>query len=170
MTWTWIVDEGVVPAPGALEELQTARMRMPDAVLLASRIVLSDESLDPGSEPMARILDKSEMIHAARVGLLAVRAVRPGSFLVRTDIDEGRALAQARDPSSTLAASAALLADRRGAVAPMSVATRSRPRPRESALASLALLREPSWTRDERLMHLFSLAGGGRRRGARAAR
>ena len=154
MSWSFVVAPGVSPAPDALAALQEARALVPDAVVIGARVVLPDGSLDPGSEPVPRILDKGEAIEAARLGLLAVRAVRPGAMLVRTDTPAGAAFAAA--PS--LWASVALLAAGRGVLAPLAVAVRPSPAPRESLRASLRLLRSPAWTREERLMQLFALA------------
>jgi predicted component of type VI protein secretion system len=144
MTWRFVVDEGVEPAPDCLERLQAARARVPDAVLVAARVVLPDGSLDPASEPMPRILDKQEAVDAARERLLAIRAARPGAMLVRGDGE------------ADLAGTAALLAGARGVLAPEAVAVRTAPKAREPLRARLRLLREPHWTREERLLGLFA--------------
>jgi len=168
MGWSLVVDAGVEPAPDALEQLQRARVTVPEAVVLAAKVVLPDGSLDPGSEPLPRILDKEAAIASARLGLLAVRAVRPGTLLVR---DDARALLAARGPAAVLAASAAALADGGGHLVPAAVAVRTLPAPVEPLRARLALLRAPHWTREERLLQLFTLAqGAAGRRAGRAAR
>ena len=145
MAWRFVLDEGVSPAPDCLEKLQAARALVPDAVLLAAKVVLPDGSLDPGSEPMPRILDKQEAVEAARLRLLALRAARPGAMLVRDGADGG------------LFATAALLAEGRGYLAPGAVAVRAAPRPREPLRERVRLLRQPHWTREERLLQLFGL-------------
>jgi hypothetical protein len=170
VSWRWVVDEGVAPAADALERLHEARALMPGVVLVASRVVLPDGSLDPASAPLPRILDKADAIEAARVGLLAVRAVRPGSMLVDVGRPAGRALAEAHGPAAILAASAALLAGDRGVLAPLSVAERRAPAQPESVADRLRLLRAAHWTREERLMQLFALAGGAPHRANRAGR
>lgn len=147
-SWRFVVADGVEPAPDCLERLQAARVLVPDAVLVAARVVLPDGSLDPGSEPMPRILDKEEAIEAARLRLLAIRAARPGAMLVRGDVQPG------------LFTTAALLAGARGVLAPDAVATRAVPRPREGIRERLRLLRAPHWTREERLMQVFALVNG----------
>lgn len=167
MSWRWVVEPGVEAAPDALEELHRARAMRPDATLLASRVVLPDGGLDPASEPMPRILDKAETIEAARDGLLAVRAVRPGSLLVREDL---AARLERSSRGQVLAQTAAALTAGRGYLAPRSVAVRREPVPAESRRARLRLVTAPFWTREERLLQLFALAGGGRRRAVRAGR
>lgn len=82
---------------------------------------------------MPRILDKEQAIASARLGLLAVRAVRPGALLVRAD---AHARLAARGP----------VAVRRAAARP------------EPLRARLVLLGAVHWTREERLMQLFTLA------------
>ena len=148
--WRFVVADGVEPEPGCLEALQAARARVPDAVLVAARVVLPDGTLDPASEPMPRILDKEEAIAAARHRLLAIRAARPGALLVRGDA------------GADLASTAALLAAGRGYLAPEAVAVRRRPAPRERLADRLRLLRAAHWSREERLMQLFTLVAGRR--------
>ena len=145
MSWRFVVADGVEPAPDCLEELQAARARVPDAVLIAAKVVLPDGSLDPASEPMPRILDKQEAVDAAALRLLAIRAARPGALLVRDGAEPD------------LFTTAALLRNGRGYLAPEAVATRSTPRPIEPLRERLRLLRAPHWTREERLMQLFGL-------------
>lgn len=146
--WRFVVDEGVEPAPDCLEQLQAARVLVPGAVLLCARVVLPDGSLDPGSEPMPRILDKQEAVDAAALRLLAIRAARPGALLVRGPIEPD------------LRSTAALLAGGRGYLAPLATAVRSSPRPPESLRGRVGLLRAPHWTREERLMQIFWLLRG----------
>lgn len=148
-TWRFVVDEGVEPAPDCLERLQAARALAPDAVLVAARVVLPDGSLDPASEPMPRILDKQEAVDAAALRLLAVRATRPGAVLVRGGT------------RADLSATSALLAGGRGYLAPEAVAVRCSPKAREPLRDRLRLLRQPHWSREERLLQLFALLRGG---------
>ena len=143
--WRFVVDEGVEPAPDCLERLQAARALVPDAVLIAAKVVLPDGSLDPGSEPVPRILDKEEAVEAARLRLLALRAARPGAMLLRDGAKPG------------LASTAALLAGGRGYLAPEAVAVRRSPKAREPLRERVALLRAAHWTREERLLQLFAL-------------
>lgn len=155
MSWRLVVADGVVPDPGALEALHAARARVPDAVVLAAKVVLPDGSLDPGSEPWPRILDKDAAIDAAREGLVAVRAAPPGALLVRDAI------------APTLASTAAALAGRgRGYLVPAAVARRQTPSPAVSRRERLRLLRAPHWSREERLWQLFMLARAQPRRSA----
>jgi hypothetical protein len=161
VSWRLVVAPGVAPEADALARLQAARALVPDAVLVCGRVVLPDGSLDPAAEPVPRILDKAEAIESARLGLLAVRAVRPGLLLVRTDLPAGAALAGAGSPAAALAASAALLRDDRGVLAPLAVGQRAAPGPVESTREHLRILRSPAWTREERLLQLFALTRRG---------
>lgn len=148
--WRFVVGEGVEPAPDCLERLQAARALVPGAVLVAAKVVLPDGTLDPASEPMPRILDKDEAIEAARLRLLAIRAARPGALLVRGEVEPD------------LFTTAALLAgEARGYLAPEAVAVRTTPKPREPLRDRLRLLRQPHWTREERLLQLFALLNAG---------
>jgi len=151
-SWRFVVAEDVEPAPDCLDALQAARALVPEAVLIAAKVVLPDGSLDPASEPIPRILDKEEAIAAARHRLLAIRAARPGAMLVRGEVEE-----------PDLGSTAAMLADGRGYLAPLAVATRRAPAPRERLADRIRLLRAPHWSREERLMQLFTLVAGGRR-------
>jgi hypothetical protein len=131
--WTYVVAEGVQPAPSALAALEAAREAMPSAALLAARV--------PGDPVWPRILDKEDAIEGARRGLVALRAVQPGVLLVRGDtvpasfLDVARALTSAR-----------------GYLVPGAEAARTGPPP---ALPRARVLAAPFWTREERLWQLF---------------
>ncbi|HEX2084879.1 MAG TPA: hypothetical protein VHF89_04285 [Solirubrobacteraceae bacterium] len=133
----FVVAPGVEPEPGCREALEAARSAMPDAALLAAVV--------PGDEAWPRILDKEEAIDACRHGLVALRAVQPGAMLVRGA------------PPRSLAETAALLAQGRGALVPGARAVRRAGAPRPGSLARLRLLAAPHFTRDERLWQLFRL-------------
>lgn len=158
MSWRLVVDPGVEPAGDVRERLEEARSAAPGAVVLAAKVLLPGGELDLASAPMPRILDKEAAIAAARLGLLAVRAVRPGALLV----PPGSPLAGA-PPRAVLAVSAALLATGEGHLVPQAVATRVAGGAPEPLRARVSLLRAAHWTREERLLQLFALAGGGRR-------
>lgn len=138
--WTWIVARGVRPAPDALEELLAARDVLAGGVLYASAVA--------GDEPWPRILDKAAAIEAAAHGLVALRAVVPGSLLVRSALvpASGRV---------TFTWTARVLAERPGYLAPRSRADRTGPAPRVGLRPVLGR----GWSRDERLWQLMRAAG-----------
>lgn len=137
--WTWLVADGVDPAPDALAELVAAAQRHPGGVLYASAVT--------GEEPWPRILDKADAIGAAADALVALRATIPASLLVRSDLVPAGPL--------TFAWTARLLRDRPGYLAPRSRATRS-DAPRRTGLRPLVLR---GWRREERLWLLMRAVG-----------
>lgn len=148
MSWRLVVADGVELEPGALEALQAARAAMPDAAVISARVLTGAGTDDPASAPLPRILDKPAMVAAARHGLLAIRAARPGALLLRDGV------------APTLRGTAEALTGAGGYLAPGAVArssARAAPRRLRTAAELLALVRAPFWTRDERLWLLFAL-------------
>lgn len=83
--WLWLLDGSVVPEPRALESLLEAVGRvdlLPAPLLLASKVVLADGSLDPYSLPVPHIAQPDLDFCAFDRRLVAVRVVRRGSVLV----------------------------------------------------------------------------------------
>jgi hypothetical protein len=122
---------------GSAEPLWTAASLVPDAAVIAAVV--------PGDEAWARTIDKEEAIRAAELGLVALRAVQPGLFLLRDGLE----------PPRSFRAMASLLTSECGYLVPGAVASRSGPAPR---VPRVRLLFEPFWTREERLWQLFRLA------------
>ncbi len=128
--WLWLLDAGVVPDPRALEHLLAATAAadgLPAPVLVTSRVLTPDGSLDPSSQPVAEV-GRSDLVVAA-VGrhLLAVRVARRGSLLVhRRAFQQGPATAGHSRLEDDLAWTAGLLRDELGLMAPASVAVRAR--------------------------------------------
>lgn len=123
---------GVSGSAGALYE--AARL-VPDAAVVAAVV--------PGDLAWPRTIDKEEAIRAAELGLVALRAVVPGLFLLRDDLEPPRSFREM----------AALLTTERGYLVPGATATRSNP----VRISRVRLLFEPFWTREERLWQLFQL-------------
>ena len=137
--WSWLVARGVEPAPDALEELLAGRDALAGGALYASAV--------DGDEAWPRILDKAAAIDAAGHGLVALRAVVPGSVLVRSDLVPAGPL--------TFAWTAHVLAGRPGYLVPRSRARRTGAPPRVGLRPLLA----GGWSRDERLWLLMRAAG-----------
>jgi hypothetical protein len=167
MSWRFLVDHGV--EPGARCARQLERARTPCRTRSCSR---RRSSCRTARSTLARSRCRGSSTRSRPSprhgsGCSPVRAVRPGAILVRGD---AHAVLAARGPAAVLAATSALLAGGRGHLVPAAVAVRTAPAPQEPLFARLALLRASHWTREERLMQLFTLAGGARRRAARAPR
>jgi hypothetical protein len=129
----------LVRAPGvsgSADALYEAASLVPDAAVVAAIV--------PGDLAWPRTIDKEEAIHAAELGLVALRAVVPGLFLLREGLEPPRSFSEM----------AALLTSERGYLVPEAVATRSGPAPR---VPRARLLFAPFWTREERLWQLFRL-------------
>ena len=137
--WSWLVAEGVQPAPDALDELLAARDVLAGGALYASAV--------EGDEAWPRILDKPAAIDAAGHGLVALRAIVPGSLLVRSALVPAGPL--------TFAWSAEVLARRAGYLVPRSTARRTGSAPRIGLRPLLAR----GWSREERLWLLMRAAG-----------
>jgi hypothetical protein len=83
--WLWLLDDSVSPQPRALESLLDALQRvdrLPAPVLLASKVVTPDGSLDPASLPIPQVLDSDLAVTAFELRLLSLRVARRGSLLV----------------------------------------------------------------------------------------
>ena len=130
-TWTWLVDGDVEPEPTALDELLEAAGRtreIPQPVLLASRLVRPDGTLDPSSLPVVDSRDLDFAVAAFERRLLALRVARRGSLLVRLRGAESRLPGAGR--GSDLVWTAGLLRREPGLLAPASVAVRRAARER----------------------------------------
>jgi hypothetical protein len=127
--WLWLLDGGVIPEPAALERLfeALARLDTPSPpVLLASKVVRPDGSLDPGSLPVPPVRELDFAVAACEQHLVAVRIARRGSLLVHK---RGLEAAAPPRPGSLLRGgdlewTARLLKHERGVLVPGSVAVR----------------------------------------------
>jgi hypothetical protein len=138
--WLWLVEGDVVPEPEALEALLDALERMrslPAPVLLASKVLASDGTQDPASQPIVYTLDLDLAVAACERRLLLVRIVPHGSVLVHRRGFEGGGPSAGGDGSEW---SARLLKREPGLLVPQSVATRRRAREPRPSLATLARL------------------------------
>jgi hypothetical protein len=153
-SWLWLLDEGVFPEPDALDRLlEVAGALDPTPVLLASRVLAPDGTLDWASSPVPDVHRSDRVLAALEHRCVALRAARRGALLVRADALEPlgirpfTALSE-RDVEWT----AKLLSGDTGVLVPASVAIRAvplrppRPRPR-NWLRLLATLesRERLW-------------------------
>ncbi|HEX8104364.1 MAG TPA: hypothetical protein VF533_17240 [Solirubrobacteraceae bacterium] len=151
--WLWLLEDDAVPAPDALAELLAAAERLgddPAPVLLTGLVT--------GSEPWPRWGDKAVEVRAAERGLVAVRAARAGSLLLRRDAlaRQGLLGARLRAAGDDLALTGRLLAREAGYLVPRSTARRTAPAAAPSELgARLKMLAAPSWTPPERLWIAF---------------
>lgn len=83
--WIWLLDGSVAPAPEALERLLDAPGAvdaLPAPVLLASKVLSPDGSLDPGSVPVPYVSDPDLVVAVFDRRLLPIRLARRGSLLV----------------------------------------------------------------------------------------
>jgi len=169
-TWYWLLDDGVVPEPAALERLLAALDAigdLPAPGLLASKVVGPDGGLDPHSVPWPPLLDREVTIGAAQRHLVTLRLVRWGSFMVHRDVLErhGPPRADFAGGADDLEWTARVLREGGGYLVPTSVATR-RTAPRRSRTDGYAELRdrvrmvggEDRWTAQEPVWWAF-LAG-----------
>ena len=128
-TWIWLLDGSAVPEPAALETLLSVpecNGDLPFPALLASKVVLSDGSLDKASLPVAQIRDPDFAISSFERRVLSIRVARRGSVLVHRS---GLEAIHSKWPSLTpfaddLEWSARLLKHRPGLLVPASVAVR----------------------------------------------
>ncbi len=83
--WLWLLDGSVVPEPEALEHLigaVGALDALPAPVLLASKVLTPDGSLDPRSLPVPQVFDPDLVVAVFDRRLVPVRLARRGSLLV----------------------------------------------------------------------------------------
>jgi hypothetical protein len=123
--WAWLVDDSVVPEPAALERLTEALGRLgslPLPVLLTSRVVRNDGSLDPRSLPVTENRDVAFAVAAYERRMVALRLARSGSLLVHR-----RGLESFPSPrGSDMEWTARLLKREPGMLVPQSVVVRLR--------------------------------------------
>ena len=166
--WLWLVAGDVAPAPDALErllEIADTDGALPAApVLLSSRILRPDGTLDPACAPWVPFLDRTVAMAAADRGLASVRMARWGSLLVRTEAI--RRIAAPRPGYSAagdLEWTLRLLAERSGFVVPGSVAIRQAG-PRHGRRAELRdrarMLAAGGWGPNERAWFAYMTAVG----------
>lgn len=121
--WIWLLDEGVLPHPGALEAFLEALERshgLAAPALLAGQVVAPDGSLHAGSQPYPMVRDPDLVAEAFERRMAPVRLAPGGSLLV-----DARAFgAVAGSGGDPLLWSARLLVDRLGLLVPASVAVR----------------------------------------------
>jgi GT2 family glycosyltransferase len=129
--WIWLLDGLAVPGSGALAALLegAARKSGPRAcVLAAGRIVTGDGRIHPSALPWPVLLDKEAALGAAAHRLVAVRAARHGSLLVRRCAIEAEGLPRSsyRARGDDLEWTSRLLRAGAGLLVPGSVAVRRR--------------------------------------------
>ena len=94
-TWLWLLDGTAAPRPDALERLlEWARAGgpLPLPVLLASRVTLSDGTLDAAAAPWPSVTDVELAIDAYAHGCVLIRTARHGSLLVAREAIERHGL------------------------------------------------------------------------------
>jgi GT2 family glycosyltransferase len=127
--WIWLLDGLAVPGPDALEALLEGAA-LPSGrracVLAAGRIVTADGSTHPGALPWPVLLDKEAALGAAAHRLVAVRAARHGSLLVRRSAIEAEGLPRSsyRARGDDLEWTSRLLRAGPGFLVPLSTAVR----------------------------------------------
>lgn len=140
--WLWLVEGAVVPEPDALEHLlQAARALEPlgPPALLAGKVVVPGGSPDRLALPIPAVSDPELTLGAFERGVLALRAARRGSLLVRGE-SFARAGLRTTDRDDMLW-TARLLRGEPGYLVPASVAVRAPGSPRgerKRARAALA--------------------------------
>jgi hypothetical protein len=127
-TWFWLLDGSVAPEPSALERLLEVLQHpdsMPAPVLLASKVLAPDGSLDRGSLPVPEVHRRDLVVAAVERRLVALRVARRGSLLVHRRGFETWGLPRARSPGyDDLAWTARLLRHEPGLLVPASVVVR----------------------------------------------
>ena len=154
--WVWLVEEGVVPHPDALERLAgtlDALGDLPSPALLAGRVVTADGALHASSAPWMPLLDRRVVIDAAQRRLVSLRVARWGSLLVHRSALEAHGPPRADlRAAADIEWTARILRAAPGYLVPSSVATRAA----EGAAVTVAelperarLLRSAAWVRPE---------------------
>jgi GT2 family glycosyltransferase len=84
--WYWLMDDDTFPEPDCLSTLLKAAGRAPRTPsLLTSAVRWKDGSLHPMNRPWPRTNQRSEFVHAARVGLVPVRNASFVSTMIHRD-------------------------------------------------------------------------------------
>lgn len=167
--WLWVLDGSAVPCPDALERFVAvlAEWTGPPPILLASKVVLADGTLDRASAPWPRLTDKAVAIEACEHRLVSIRAARHGSLLVRAGRWEAGADADADD----LAWTGGILRRATGLLVPGSVAVRDAPASSAPLFGQAQMLRGDALDLEEKLWFGYALGHDVlRRRDARLAR
>lgn len=162
--WLWLLDDGVVPEPSALEELLAPLAEpadLPAPVLLSSKVVTPAGELDAERAPWIPLLDRDSVIVAATHRLAALRLARWGSLLVRRDaLAEHLPYADYAGGADDLEWTGRLLRDAPGYLVPRSVAVR-RERgddPLRQLHDRARMVRGAGWVAHEPLWFAFILA------------
>lgn len=171
--WIWLLDGLAVPASDALVALLAGAARGHGSracVLAAGRIVTSEGEAHPGALPWPVLLDKQVALDAAVERLVAVRAARHGSLLVRRSAVEAQGLPRPayRASGDDLEWTSRLLREGPGFLVPESVAARRRDeadrpgadaaRPWRGRLNALDLIARGPFSLQERLWFGYGLA------------
>ena len=128
----WLLDEGVVPEPGALAALLEAGRRIGAPAVVAGVVSGPAGGLDHASEPIAETRRLGRVMACAERGDLALCGARGGSLLVSREV---LALAPLPDPGGELAWTAAVARQAQVVLATGSRATRHGRPARRGALA-----------------------------------
>lgn len=84
--WQPLLADGVRAPQSALDALDEAVARLPDARLLAVRVLTADGPSTRYGEGWPELFDKARVVRATADRVVAVRAVRAGCLLVRDDV------------------------------------------------------------------------------------
>ena len=171
--WIWLLDGLALPGPDALAALLAGASRVsgPRACALAAgRIVTPGGTPHPSTLPWPVLLDKEAVLSAAAHRLVAVRAARHGSLLVRRSAIETEGLPRSRYRATAddLEWTSRLLRAGPGFLVPASVAVRRRgeadrpgggaARPWRDRRNALDLLARGPFSVQERLWFGYGLA------------
>jgi len=164
--WIWLLAPDVVPAPDALARLLAPlddAESLEGPVLLASKLVTPDGSLDLGTPPWPRMLARELAFLGAEHRLMVLRAVRYGSILISRGAIErhGPPRPDFADGADDLEWTGRILRDQPGFLVPQSVVTRSAPlavEPAGYARNRVRILRGGGWRAQERAWFAFLLA------------
>lgn len=172
--WLWLLGDGTVPEPGALEALRDVLGGLdglPEPLVLVSKVVGPDGEPDRSALPYPEMFEKDVTVAGAERRLLQVRAARPGAVLVARRAAErfGLPREDLRPPFDLVEWTARILRSWEdvGFLVTRSVARReaaAAPAPslRDRAVATL---RGPGWTPTEKLWNAYLLALGVATRG-----
>jgi rhamnopyranosyl-N-acetylglucosaminyl-diphospho-decaprenol beta-1,3/1,4-galactofuranosyltransferase len=80
--WMWLMDDDTIATPDALAGLLEAHAHLPDATLLASRVLWRDGSLHPMNFPVLERRRLERVVASAELGLMPMRAATFVSLLV----------------------------------------------------------------------------------------
>jgi len=165
-TWLWLLDDDVVPAPDALEQLLaplTESTELADPVLLSGMVVGPDGRMDAERLPWPRLLARELAMAGAERHLAALRAACYGSLLVHRRAIErhGGPRADFAGEGEDLEWTGRILRDEPGYLVPGSAARRARNRPldlRRFTRNRVRILRGDGWRGQERAWFAFLLA------------